>query len=151
MDDVIATRPARPTVARATSDNPATQIARLFLLVCAGAVVQLGWTMVWTLSYRLTHGNDFTYVYLVSQSGVWEKLRDLLVIANTLAPGLEGPDGPVTLDIIVNTLVIGFGLTGVGYLAAVLLIDLGISAVRGAVVLVVLFEVLFQVTLFVMP
>jgi hypothetical protein len=107
--------------------------------------------MVWTLSYRLTHGNDFTYTYLVSQSGVWEKLHDLLVLANTLAPGLEGPDGPVSLDIVVNSLVFAFIVVGVGYLCAILLVDLGISAGRGALLVIVLFEVVYQVTLFLTP
>ncbi len=71
MGSVIATRPATTTPARSPSEKAPTQVARLLLLVCAGVVMQLGWTMVWTLSYRLTHGNDFTYVYLVSQSLVW--------------------------------------------------------------------------------
>jgi hypothetical protein len=126
-------------------------VVRLFLLAGAGIVMQVGWTMVWTLSYRLTHGNDFTYTYLVSQSGVWEKLHDLLVLANTLAPGLEGPDGPVSLDIVVNSLVFAFIVTGVGYLCAILLVDLGISTGRGALLVIVLFEVVYQVTLFLTP
>jgi hypothetical protein len=113
--------------------------------------MQVGWLIVWTVSYHLTHGNGFTYAYLMIQTGTWEKLYDLLVLGNKLLPGFEGTDGPVSLDILVNTLVIGFVLTGLGYLAAVLLVDLGISALRGALMLVVLFEVVFQVTLFVMP
>ena len=130
----------------------ASRLVRLLLLVCAGVVMQIGWMMVWTLSYRLTHGNDFTYDYLVSQQGVWDKLQDLLVLANTLAPGLEVPgQGPATLDIVVNSLVMGFVVTGVGYLGAILLVDLGISAVRGAVLVVVVFEVVFQATLFLTP
>src|ERR671933_998386 len=124
---------------------------RLLLLGSAGAVMQLGWMTVWTLSYRLTHGNDFTYVYLVSQSAVWEKLHDLLVLGNTLAPGLELADGPVSLDIVVNSLVLSFIVTGVGYLCAIMLVDLGVCAVRGAVLVVVLFEIVFQVTLFLTP
>jgi Glycosyltransferase family 87 len=148
---VIATRPANSPATRSESEQAPTQIVRLLLLACAGVLMQVGWTMVWTLSYRLTHGNDFTYVYLVSQSGVWEKLHDLLVLANTLAPGLEGPQGPETLDIVVNSLVFAFVVTGVGYLCAILLIDLGISAVRGALLIVVVFEVVFQLTLFLTP
>ena len=96
---MIATRPASPPASRSDVEQAATQVARLLLLAFAGVLMQLGWIMVWTLSYRLTHGNDFTYVYLVSQSAVWEKLHDLLVLANTLTPGLEGPQGPETLDI----------------------------------------------------
>jgi hypothetical protein len=125
--------------------------ARLLLLGCAGVVMQIGWIMVWTLSYRLTHGNDFTYAYLVSQSAVWEKLHDLLVLGNTLAPGFELAEGPVSLDIVVNSLVLAFVVLGIGYLCAIMLVDLGVCAVPGAVVLVVFFEVVSQVLLFVTP
>ena len=104
---------------------------RLLLLGCAGVVMQVGWLMVWMLSYRLTHGNDFTYAYLVSQSAMWEKLHELLVLANTLAPGLELAEGPATLDIVVNSLVMAFVIAGVGYLCGIMLVDLGVCAVRG--------------------
>jgi hypothetical protein len=85
-------------------------VVRLLLLACAGIVIQLGWTMVWALSYHLTHGNDFTYTYLETQPVVWERLQDLLLLANVLAPGLELPgfQGPVSRDIIVNSLVMAF-------------------------------------------
>ncbi|MDQ6670594.1 MAG: glycosyltransferase family 39 protein [Chloroflexota bacterium] len=128
-------------------------VVRLLLLACAGMVMQVGWMMVFTLSYHLTHGNDFTYTYLESQPIVWEKLQGLLLLGNTLAPGLELPDfqGPISRDIIVNALVIAFVVTGVGYLGGLMLIDLGISAVRGALLVVVAFEVVFQATLFLMP
>jgi hypothetical protein len=55
---------------------------RLLLLGGAGLVMQLGWLMIWTFSYRLTHGNDFTYTYLTEHPGVWERLHDLLVLAH---------------------------------------------------------------------
>ena len=140
-----------PPRAQARWLTAASLVLRLLLLGSAGAVMQVGWMTVWTLSYRLTHGNDFTYVYLVSQSAVWEKLHDLLILGNTLAPGLELADGPVSLDIVVDSLVLGFIVTGVGYLCAIMLVDLGVCAVRGAVLVVVLFEIVFQVTLFLTP
>ncbi|MBV9582476.1 MAG: hypothetical protein JO057_28160, partial [Chloroflexi bacterium] len=126
---------------------------RLALLVAAAVVMQLGWLGVWTLSYRLTHGNDYTFTYLMTQPAVWGKLMDLLVLVNTLAPGLEMPgfQGPVSLDIVVNSLVMSFILTGVGYLAGILLIDSGVASVRGAVLVVLACELVFQVTLFLTP
>ncbi len=126
---------------------------RLALLVVAAVVMQIGWIGVWTLSYRLTHGNDFTFTYLMTRPSVWDKLMDMLVLANTLAPGLEMPgfQGPVSLDIVVNSLVMAFILTGVGYLAAILLVDSGVCAVRGAVLVVLACEIVFQVTLFLTP
>jgi alpha-1,6-mannosyltransferase len=127
--------------------------ARLLLLACAGVLAQIGWLVVWTLSYRLTHGNEFTWTYLTTHPLVWEKLMDLLVLANVLAPGLETPpfQGPETLDIVVNSLAFGFIIVGIGYLCAIMLVDLGISAVRGAVLVVLLFAGVFQITLFLMP
>src|SRR5579871_2765714 len=62
---------------------------RLALLVAAAVVMQIGWIGVWTLSYRLTHGNDYTFTYLMTRPAVWDKLMDFLLLANTLAPGLE--------------------------------------------------------------
>jgi hypothetical protein len=123
------------------------------LLACAGIVMELGWIAVWTLSYRLTHGNDFTFTYLMIYQDAWNKLMDLLVLANTLAPGLEQPgfQGPINLDIVVNSLVMAFVLTGVGYLAAIMLVDLGVAAVRGAMFVVLAFVVIFQVTMFLTP
>ena len=126
---------------------------RLALLVAAAVVMQLGWMGIWTLSYRLTHGNDYTFTYLMTQPAVWSKLMDQLLLVNTLAPGLEMPgfQGPVSLDIVVNSLVMSFILAGIGYLAAILLVDSGVSSVRGAVLVVLACELVFQLTLFLTP
>jgi hypothetical protein len=155
---MIATRAAtsaQPTSAaeRARLPHLATIAARLFLLACAGLVMQVGWVMIWTLSYHLTHGDQFSRTYLISQQPVWERLMDLLVLGNTLAPGFELPpfQGPDGLEILVNSLLMAFLVTGVGYLCAIMLLDLGVSAVRGAVLVIVLFEAVFQITLFLTP
>src|SRR5579864_6666895 len=126
---------------------------RLAFLAAAGVVMQVSWVSIWTLSYRLTHGNDFTFTYLTTQPDVWHRLMDLLVLANTLVPGLEMPgfQGPRSLDVVVNSLVMAFVLGGLGYLGAILLLDAGVSAIRGAVVVIVGFELIFQVTLFLTP
>src|SRR5438874_4490795 len=158
---MLATRPANSTASLADSTTVkhawylelTSVLLRLALLACAGVLIEVGWIVVWTLSYRLTHGNDFTFTYLMTQPAVWNKLMDLLVLANTLVPGLEMPgfQGPATLDLVVNSLVMAMILTGIGYLAAITLVDVGVSAVRGAVLVVVAFEAIFQVTLFLTP
>ena len=56
---MIATRPAhapRSDKGPRVGLTVASVVVRLLLLACAGIVIQLGWTMVWTLSYHLTHG-----------------------------------------------------------------------------------------------
>lgn len=152
---MIATRPAVPLetgAARASRKVP-SYVVGLLLLVCAGALMQVGWVMVWTLSYHLTHGNDFTWTYLTSQAPVWERLIDWLVLANTLAPGLaSGPNlEAIDFPLLVNALALAFLVVAVGYVCAIMLVDLGISALRGAFLVVIAFEVIFQITLFVMP
>src|SRR3979490_3140104 len=113
---MIATRPTSAPQSATNASSMTSAGGRLLLLVCAGIVMQVGWIMVFTLSYHLTHGNDFTYTYLETKPIVWEKLQGLLLLANTLAPGLELPDfqGPISRDIIVNSLVIAFVVIGVG-------------------------------------
>jgi alpha-1,6-mannosyltransferase len=126
---------------------------RLSLLALAGLVALVGWIGVWGLSYRLTHGNAFSYQYLVEQSGVFVKLTDLLTLANTLVPGIEPQcDGcGVSIDLLVYSLILAFTVAGVGYLAGILLLDLGIAAVPGALTVIVFFELVYQVTLFLLP
>lgn len=166
---MIASRPSKAETAVVDSSPTSSRGARVFaffslsklLSIClrlalfcgAGLLMQIGWLGVWTLSYRLTHGNDFTFTYLMTQPEVWNKLMGLLTLGNTFAPGLEQPgfSGPVSLDVVVNSLVMAFITAGLGYLAAILLVDSGVVAVRGAVVLAVVFELVFQVTLFLTP
>jgi alpha-1,6-mannosyltransferase len=152
---MIATRPvhvprtgARPRLPSERWRLLASILLRLLLLASAGALLQLAWLMIWPLSYRLTHGNDFTYNLLTQHPAIWEKLYDLLQIANTLVPGIEPPQ---QLDPLVNSLVVAFAVAGIGYLAGVILIDKGVAAVPGALVVILAFEVVYQVTLFLMP
>jgi hypothetical protein len=119
-----------------------------FLFICAGALLEIGWVMVWTLSYHLTHGNDFTYNYLTGYDVIWRRLYDLLVLADALVPNIEPPP---TLDILVNSLVVAFIVLAVGYLAAVILMDRGPAPVRGALWIILAFGVIYQITLFIMP
>lgn len=146
---------AEPTRARSTASSersPAVilrrQIVGLLLLGSAGVVLLLSWVMLWPVSYRLTHGNDFTYQYLVAQPDVWHQLYQLLVLADKLAPGIEPPQN---LDILVNALMITFIVSSVGYLGGVLLLDLGISRGRGALLVVLGVEALSQVLLLLLP
>jgi alpha-1,6-mannosyltransferase len=46
---------------------------------------------------------------------------------------------------------LGFVVVGVAYLGAILLLDLGVAAVRGALFVLVAFELIFQLTLFLLP
>src|SRR5919202_627139 len=118
-----------PQIVPLPAENPGglaffARVRGLFLLACAGAVMQIGWVMLWPLSYRLTHGNDFTYTYLVNNPAIWERLYELLVLADKLAPGIEPPQ---SLDILVNTLVLAFVVASCGYVAAVVLVDRGLA------------------------
>jgi alpha-1,6-mannosyltransferase len=146
--DLPEQAPDEPPQARSVVLTLTSHAMRLLLLVCAGLLLQIGWVTVWTLSYRLTHGDGFSYQYLTSQTPVWEKLQDALQLANTLAPGFEPP---VSIDILVYSLILAFVVASVGYLGGVLLIDLGVAAVKGTLVVVMVWELVYQVTLFLLP
>src|SRR5438093_696133 len=77
-----------PLTTRPALVSAASHATRLALLACAGLLIEIAWVAVWTLSYRLTHGDGFSYQFLVAQTPVWEKLQETLVLANTLAPGV---------------------------------------------------------------
>jgi alpha-1,6-mannosyltransferase len=139
---------ALPPWARRLAGPFGTHVAPLLLLVAAGVVMQIGWMGVWMLSYRLTHGNDFTFTYLTTHDEVWRKLYDLLVLADKLSPGIEPPQ---ILDAVVNPLAGAFVVTGIGYLAALTLLNRGLAVARGSLVVILAFVIVFEVTLFSMP
>ena len=94
---MIASRPSQAETGIVDCDTTSSRGARVFALkflsIClrlallcgAGLLMQIGWLGVWTLSYRLTHGNDFTFTYLMTQPEVWNKLMGLLTLGNTFA------------------------------------------------------------------
>ncbi len=149
---MIATRPDRVSASPAPPPPrrpPGWRYLPGYLLFAlAGLVLEIGWVMVWTLSYHLTHGNDFTYDYLVDYDVVWRRLYDLLVVADQIVPNIEPPQ---TLDILVNSLMVAFIVVSIGYLAAIILVDRGAVPLRGLVWLVLGIAAIFQVTLFFMP
>ena len=69
----------------------------------------------------------------------------------SIAPGIEPPDGAPDFNMLVYALMLAFSLAGVGYLAAILLLDTGVAAVPGALTVLVVFELVFQITLFLTP
>src|SRR5262249_30038615 len=94
VESMIASRPSRaeaPAPTQVVRPDPRERartlllrgvslVVRLLLLLGAGAVMQIGWLGVWTLSYRLTHGNDFTFTFLMTQPDAWGRLMDMLTL-----------------------------------------------------------------------
>jgi len=124
---------------------PAT---RLLLLGGAGAGLELSLLLLWLLSYRLTHGKDFTQAALREYPPLQWLLTRLLAAASALIPGLEPPR---QLDLLISLLLAAFLLAAAAYLLGLWLLDRGVAAAPGAGRLVLGWALVFQMTLLLTP
>ncbi|MBI4491462.1 MAG: DUF2029 domain-containing protein [Chloroflexi bacterium] len=114
-------------------------------LLLIGSGLELGYLALWPLSYRLTHGVDYTYQYLVHYQSLWLKLHELLPWWDWALPGIDQ-----SLEVNVNVLTATFALLFGLYLVAATLVYRARPG-RGLAWLVLALALLFQVTLFFMP
>lgn len=122
--------------------------ARLWPLlgvVCAGAVIELCWVVLTPLSFRMTHGAEYTQTLLLQHSLLSSWLEAVLPLSTRLAPAIQQQS--TYIDPQLNTLVAMFVVTSVAYLAAVVVLN----RFRVSAWLVVGFSLVFQLTLLLMP
>lgn len=132
----------------ATSATASRSGSGVLLLVGAGLVLQLGLLMLWMLSFRLTHNQEFTAAYLERFPALRAVLDLLFGAARPVVPNIEPPPD---LNLLTAVLAVACGVAAVGYLAGLALVDRGQADGRGALVVVLLFAALYQVTVLVMP
>lgn len=114
-------------------------------LVVLAAGSELAYLALWPLGYRLSHGADFTYQYLVQYEPLWLKLYAVLQWWDALLPGIDR-----SLEINVNVLSATFAALFALYIGAATLVHRARPR-EGLAVLVLALALLFQVTLFFMP
>jgi hypothetical protein len=117
-------------------------------LAAAGLVLELGFLIVWMVSFRLTHNQEFTKQYLQQFPALQELLDRLFALARPVVPNIEPPPD---LNLPTAVMAVGFVVAGLGYLGAIVLLDRGAARGRPALGLVLLFALLFQATVLVMP
>jgi hypothetical protein len=117
-------------------------------LAAAGLVLELGFLIVWMVSVRLTHNQEFTKQYLQQFPALQGLLDRLFAAARPVVPNIEPPPD---LNLPTAVMAVGFVVAGLGYLGAIVLLDRGAARGRPALGLVLLFALLFQATVLVMP
>jgi hypothetical protein len=115
------------------------------VLIALGVGLELAYLLLWPVGYRLTHGGQYTYDYLVQFEPLWLKFYDFLQWWDEAFPGVYS-----SLEVNVNLLLAAFAaLFGLYFIAATLAYRARMG--QGALVLTLGFAFLFQVTLFFMP
>jgi hypothetical protein len=146
----LASAPARRPERATRKAERGTLWWALAGIVGAGLVIELCWLVLTPLSFRMTHGAEYTQTLLFEHSTLSGWLDGLLPLAVRLAPAIQQQS--TYIDPQLNTLVGIFVLTSAAYLACVCLLDrVGSSGSRLAVVVVVLFALVFPLTLVPMP
>jgi hypothetical protein len=126
-----------------------TRLWPLISLVCAGLVIELCWLVLTPLSFRMTHGAEYTQTLLLEHPLLAGWLDGLVPLAVRLAPAAQQQS--TYIDPQLNTLAAIFVVTSLAYLAAVVLLDRLAVQSRLEVALVVGFALLFQLSLLPMP
>ena len=129
--------------------------AGLIVLGLFGLIMQVGLVILDTLSYQLSQQRDFTDLYLERYPVLQQLLSPLLAQGATILPQIAGPRAPAALGVWFGPLTVawtvGCVVTALGYLGALWLLSRGTIAGRRTVWIILAFEVVFIVTVFVAP
>jgi hypothetical protein len=124
-------------------------VRRVNTLVCLavlGVCIELGWLLVWALSAQLRTG-DVGVPGPCRAAAPLAELTNCIAAAGDLVPAI----GPLSLRMLNVSVACAFSLICVAYVAALVLLDRGLASRRGALVLVLGFAGLFQLTLLLIP
>ena len=118
-------------------------------LVGAGLAIELCWLVLTPLSFRMTHGAEYTQTLLLEHPLLAGWLDGLLPLAVRLAPAIQQQS--TYIDPQLNTLVAIFVVTSAAYLAALMVLDRLVVPSRAALLVVVGFGLVFPLSLVPMP
>jgi hypothetical protein len=119
----------------------------LAVLLAAGATMQAGWLLLWSVSRAARVTVDVADPWSAGPANVVEWLLGWVVLAGQRFPE-AGPLGGLN---VAASLAVALTIVGIGYLAAVIAMDRGLAVATGATRVIVGFMLVFQLTLVVMP
>jgi hypothetical protein len=121
----------------------------LWPLVAAGVALELVWLLVAALTFPLTGSLAYARNWIVALGPIWSAFEWVLVRLDALVPGVYAGDQPHPA-----AAVLFLGAMGIGYAAylfAIVRLDARPGSASKALGVVVVFAVMFQVTLWFMP
>ena len=129
---------------------------RLLALGLCGALIELGWLALWSLSGALSHSPLFTAAFLDTHPAARQLFDATVLNARRVLPGL--PDAPLTEPLgssvyAAPALALGAVMLwlALGYVGGLVLLGRGVGDLRAAAWLVVGGALVFQVTLAFLP
>lgn len=78
------------------------------LLVIAGLLMELAYVVLWVPGHRLSHGQSFTYEYMLQHPQVWDYLYSLFQRFDLLRPGLR-EDWDFLVFLVLAVFLVAFG------------------------------------------
>ncbi|MDQ6674718.1 MAG: hypothetical protein M3069_28940, partial [Chloroflexota bacterium] len=129
---------------------------RILWLALLALLLEVGWLALWPLAGTLSHSAAFNTAFLDDHAPARQLLSLLLDLARPLLPGLDDkpatdPLGASTYFVPATALAALMAWLGIGYLAALTLLDRGVGATRAAVWIVLGAGLVFQTTLVFLP
>jgi alpha-1,6-mannosyltransferase len=121
----------------------------LLALLAAGLVMELCWLVLTPLSYRMTHGAEYTQTLLQTSPLLSGWFDAVTPFAEWLVPSIQ--QQAANIDPQLNTLVGLFVVSSFAYLLALVVLDRGAAGRPWAMPLVVGGSLLFQLSLLLMP
>ncbi len=119
----------------------------LFWLLAAGAIMQAGWLLLWTVSGAARVSANVANPWAEAPGSPWDWAFALITIVGQSFPQL----GALPNMNVAGSLGVALAIVGVGYLAGIVILDKGVAKLRGAGRIVVGFSVVYQLTLILIP
>ncbi|HEY3061647.1 MAG TPA: hypothetical protein VGL99_21970 [Chloroflexota bacterium] len=124
-----------------------SRLTPLVWLLAAGAIMQAGWLLLWTVSGAARVSADVANPWLDAMDSPWDWALNWITIVGQSFPQL----GALPNMNVAGSLGVALGIVGVGYLAGIVILDRGIAKLRGAGRIVIGFSLVFQLTLILIP
>jgi hypothetical protein len=122
-------------------------LAPLARLLVAGAVMQAGWLLLWTVSPNARVSATLANPWAEAPTSIWDWTLAVIETLGERFPTL----GALPHLNVAGSLGVALAIVGAGYLAGIVVLDRGLARLRGAGRIVIAFSAVFQLTLILIP